>query len=244
MEMTYTDETSSYLVAGRVLEAEFSEGGFAEFCGWLDEVAAEAGQPIVVVPAGNFGSSGIEFSEGGLAYCALGVLIGSTDTTQLTSLAYNDLLSGVAQAEALPWDRIAEVVAFGERDGEKELNEVLGLYATATGPLAGVVVGFGVPVMLRDPDEGWEPGLDVERRFLDDPTTVAATVPGLAVVGGNGTDQTRQSTATYGVEVASELYDGRLPAPVDISAAAHADRMRRLAQLSDQSAYHLMAHYD
>jgi hypothetical protein len=57
-------------------------------------------------------------------------------------------------------------------------------------------------------------------------------------------DQAPQPDAVYGVAVASALYDGRLPVDVDISDAAHQERVARLGHLAAQSSYYLVAHYD
>lgn len=62
----------------------------------------------------------------------LGLLIGSTETDHVTPLAYEDLVSGVARAATLPWDRIAELVSDSQDDGPKELEGNIGLYATAS----------------------------------------------------------------------------------------------------------------
>lgn len=73
---------------------------------------------------------------------------------------------------------------------------------------------------------------------------MAAVVPGLSVVRGNLMSQEPQPNALYGEEVAQALYDGPIPAVVDLSEAAHRNRAVRLGELSALSAYYLIASYD
>ena len=51
-EMAYIDETTAYLVAGRALDATFSQEAFDQFCSAVDVLAEELGQPLVALPAG------------------------------------------------------------------------------------------------------------------------------------------------------------------------------------------------
>lgn len=247
-EFAYTDDTSAYLVAGRRLTGPFSDNGFDEFCGLLDQLARELDQPLVLLPEGNFGGSGVAISEAGLLSCALGLVVSRTDTKHIGSVTHQDMIAAVARAEALPWDKLGELISSSEKDGPRRLDDGMALYATASGPLAGVMVGYGVPVDLRrvvdEDDEDEDDWDDEDDLFFDETTGVASVVPGLRLIQGNLMDQTPQPDAVYGVEVARALYDQPKPIALDISDAAHADRVDKLGELSAQSAYHLIAHYD
>ncbi|WP_186382763.1 hypothetical protein [Amycolatopsis rhizosphaerae] len=251
-ELTYTDETSAYLIAGRRLSGPFSDAGFDEFCGRIDLLAGELDAPLVVVPDGNFGGSGVAVSEAGWLSCALGLLIHRADTEHPASVPYQDLTTAVARAEALPWDRISALIVACGQDGPRQLSDDVVVHATASGPLAGVKVGYGVRVDLRpiepddedwddeDDDEDW----DEDGPVFDETTGVAALVPGLSLIRGTLIDQTPQSDAVYGVQVGRAFYDEPKPIVLDFSEAAHAERLGRLGVLADQAAYHLIAHYD
>lgn len=247
-ELTYADETSALLIAGRRLSGPFGDAGFDEVCGRADLLAAELGAPLVVVAAG-IGGSGLRVSEAGWLSCSVGLLIRRADTGRPAAASYRELTAALAGAEALPWERITELVAAGDPDGPHQLTDGVVVQATSSGPLAGVKVGYGVAVDLRpaededdeDEDEDWD---DEDEPAFDETTGVAALVPGLSLIRGTLLDQSGQPDAVYGVEVARAFYDEPKPVVLDLSAAAHAERVRRLGELADQAAYHLIAHYD
>ncbi|MBV9379520.1 MAG: hypothetical protein JOY82_23300 [Streptosporangiaceae bacterium] len=243
-KLTYAEFPSAYLVAGRRLAGRFTDNGFDEFCGWLDEIAAEVNEPLVVIPAGNFCGTGSRISETSMLSCALGLLVASADTEHVSSTTGEDIVAMVGRAKTLPWERITELVSFSGCDGPKGLQDELALYATATGPLAGVMIGYGVLVALRPEDEEWDYDVDEEQEFVSGPNSVAAIVPGLSIMRGNLLDQSPQPNAIYGVTVEQAFYDEPRPVSVDVSAKAHASRVAALGELSAQSAYHLIAHYD
>lgn len=238
-ELAFTSDSEAFLIAGRRLVTELDTEQFDRLCTAVDRLADDLGQPLVVLPEGDFTETGVPVSDRAGLYCAVGLLVLRADSYSHETITHDDLTAALDRARSLPWATIADLVAAGDQ----WLAEDIALYLTACGPLAGGLVGHGVLVTLRELDElTWNE--DDEQNFLDDQDGPAATTPGLDLVRGNMMGQEPHYDAVYGVQVARALYDGSLPVAVDVSAAAHQARLERLGDLAARSAYHLIGHYD
>lgn len=257
--MAYTEEPTAYLLAGRTLRIrDCEQDEFDELCARIDEMGGELHKRLVVIPEGDFTETGVPVSERVALECVVGLLVEETGTYPAL-VDHEALTAALASARELPWEAIMglvpDLVEEPEVLARGWFGKEVGLYATACGPLAGVMLGYGVLSELRenydyddyykthDSDDD-EDQPDDEERFLAGKDTVAAVMPALELVRGNLETQVPQSEAVYGVWVTRALWDGRMPVPVDISQAAHQDRAAKLGPLAEQSNYYLIGHYD
>ncbi|MBV9382459.1 MAG: hypothetical protein JO242_17550 [Streptosporangiaceae bacterium] len=241
--MAYTGETTAYLVAGREIYGSLSEDAFDKLCSDVGELARQLGQQLVVLPGGDYtAETGIAISQAPLN-CVIGLLAFYTGTYP-GSISYDRLITAVEKAQKLPWADIARLLPEG---GSVRFhhNSDVALHLTACGPLAGGLVVHGALVDLRGDrsEEFWDVE-DAEAELRADENGVAALAPGLDLVHGTIMGQAPQDEAVYGVLVAKALYEGPLPTVVDISMAAHRDRIAKLGALAGQSGYYLIGTYD
>jgi hypothetical protein len=152
---------------------------------------------------------------------------------------YEDLMTALARAEALPWGRIAAAIPHpsmregadhGAGDSDYYCSLCKGIrdqtsaaYLLPIGPVAGAQVSYGIPY-----DEG--------------DTDSPSITPGLDVIHPNA--NYHEPSPIYGVKVAFAHVENGLPERIDLSKEAHQARRERLGKLADQANYYVVTHFD
>lgn len=218
-DLQFTASTTAAVVAGRRLSpSSLDVDGLHDLCEALDALSEELDDFLVAVVSGDFSArTGLYTGEEPVWELVVGRLIAQADSFEPTPMEPAAVLTEVSRP--LPWDRIAALFPEGDRAALASARE--GVWAVATGPLAGLHVAFGVEASLDDP-----------------------TPPGLERIRGQGEGQEPPDFAVHGVRLLWCGWDGSFPAEVDLSDAAHADRVRQLGALADGAAYWLVGHYD
>lgn len=244
-ELAYVDHVRAFLIAGRRLSSKATYDEFEKISLAVNRLAEALGQPVVALPHGNHDFRSPSGKPHGLY--AVGVLAGQADchwdygSVVPSSIEHHGLVATLDSARSLPWADIAELFP----DPQWLFTEEAELHLMACGPLAGAEIAYGVLAELYDPDDEWVYNEDEtdEERFLDDETGPAGTTPGLELIRGNLMNQDPQPRAVYGVRMTNAGWEGE-PVTVDMSAEAHRGRVAALGELSAQSAYYLIGHYD
>jgi hypothetical protein len=149
-DMTFADATTATIVAGRCLACTLSPTDAEELCDAVDALAERLELPLVLLLAADFSTLPSQ-DEPNPYRGVVGLLCVTNDveTETLQAVTVEALHSAVDGARALPWAEIEALLP----PLDEPLSVDVGLVATATGPLAGFELAFGVPAARTPADD-------------------------------------------------------------------------------------------
>ena len=219
--------TTAVIVAGRGFSLTAPGASWTALCGAVDALAAALARPLVVVAATDLAAAEPDDTSG--ASAVVGLCVASAAGPEPVAVGTDALRDAVADADAVPWARVAEIIDAIEIPDEP-LDEETQLFVVPTGPLAGCHVAFGVPADDERELTEWSPG------------SPQSLEPTLEFVAGKDQDQRPIAQGVWGVSV---LYRGDWEMGVlDVGPAMHAERTARLGRLAPRAGYYLMASFD
>lgn len=229
-KISFDDITTAAIVAGRYFSSEAHPSEWEECCRRIDAFAAARRLPLVMVMAQDMLDS-FNYDQTLNTSAIVGLRVAVTKEPTPTRIELGAMREALERAQSVPWDEIRDLLPDRGNDRERFQREETQCWAASAGPLAGVLVAFGVPAK-QDPweEEPVEPG---------SPQT---ELPDLSFVAGKNMDQEREEQGIWGVRVA---YGGDWePKALDLGDAAHEARVAELGVLAPRAGYYFMTVYD
>lgn len=236
VDEVFAHDPRAHLVVGRAVNLdEVTVDDLRAVCERIDAWAATTGSLAQFVVSGDFTETGVDEITG---TGVLGVpVLTVEDDLGRWPVELEAVDEAVTRSEHLPWEQLLALLPAGWTTGTRA-----GVfpYTAATGPLAGVVLAYGVPVQGPDPWAlDYRPDAEVVLAEAE-----RAAEPSLALVEVCNTGQHVRAERVYGIEVVARSYWAGPTQRVDLSLAARARHRAELGVLADRAGYYLLCHYD